>query len=162
MRNNHSRTNTSGVGRGRKGAWMRVQVRGFKIAGSRRRVRRSKSYGNSGAKLYDYDVFSRPPKYKYLCSASSSSTFPMSSIIQFQPLESKRGCLLALWRLCEASSYRHAISRAPQMPLFAATPQARHVSQSFLVAVQSFASAYLRIKYGTDTDTYYKQRPIHG
>ena len=26
---------TSGVGRGGKGAWMRVQVRGFKIAGSR-------------------------------------------------------------------------------------------------------------------------------
>ena len=28
---------TSGIGRGRKGAWMRVQVRGFKIAGSRTR-----------------------------------------------------------------------------------------------------------------------------
>ena len=28
----------SGVGRGRKGAWMRVQVRGFKFAGSSSRV----------------------------------------------------------------------------------------------------------------------------
>ena len=36
---------------------MRVQVR----------VRRSKPYGNSGAKLYDYDTFTRPPKYSYLC-----------------------------------------------------------------------------------------------
>ena len=45
---------------------MRVQVRGLKIAGSVR-VRRSKPCGNSGAKLYDYDAFSRPPKYSYLC-----------------------------------------------------------------------------------------------
>ena len=44
---------------------------GFKFAGSRSRVqvrvRRSKPYGNSGAKLYDYDTFTRPPKYSYLC-----------------------------------------------------------------------------------------------
>ena len=45
-----------GEGKGR----VRVQVRGFKIAGSVR-VRRSKPYGNSSAKLYDYDAFSRPP-----------------------------------------------------------------------------------------------------
>ena len=45
---------------------------GFKFAGSRSRVlvrvRRSKSYGNLGVKLYDYGVFIRPPKYIYLCS----------------------------------------------------------------------------------------------
>ena len=44
---------------------------GFKFAGSRSRVpvrvRRSKPYGNLGVKLYDYDTFTRPPKYKYLC-----------------------------------------------------------------------------------------------
>ena len=44
---------------------------GFKFAGSRSRVpvrvRRSKPYGNLGAKLYDYDTLTRPPKYKYLC-----------------------------------------------------------------------------------------------
>ena len=44
---------------------------GFKFAGSRSRVPvrvlRSKPYGNSGAILYDYDTFTRPPKYKYLC-----------------------------------------------------------------------------------------------
>ena len=44
---------------------------GLKFAGSRSRVpvrvQRSKPYGNSGAILYDYDAFSRPPKYKYLC-----------------------------------------------------------------------------------------------
>ena len=48
---------------------------GFKFAGSRSRVqvrvRRSKPYGNSGAKLYDYDTFTRPPKYSYLCSVLS-------------------------------------------------------------------------------------------
>ena len=47
---------------------------GFKFAGSSSRVpvrvRRSKPYGNSGAKLYDYDAFIRPPKYKYLCKAN--------------------------------------------------------------------------------------------
>ena len=45
---------------------------GFKFAGSSSRVlvrvRRSKSYGNLGVKLYDYGVFSRPPKYIYLVS----------------------------------------------------------------------------------------------
>ena len=44
---------------------------GFKFAGSSSRVpvrvRRSKPYGNLGVKLYDYDTFTRPPKYKYLC-----------------------------------------------------------------------------------------------
>ena len=54
---------TSGVGRG-------GGERGLD-AGSRSRVpvrvRRSKPYGNLGAQLYDYDTFTRPPKYKYLC-----------------------------------------------------------------------------------------------
>ena len=48
---------------------------GFKFAGSRSRVPvrilRSKPYGNSGANLYDYDTFTRPPKYKYLCPYST-------------------------------------------------------------------------------------------
>ena len=61
---------TSGVGRGGErgldaGSRSRVPVR----------VRRSKPYGNLGAKLYDYDTFTRPPKYKYLCVRLQSSIF---------------------------------------------------------------------------------------
>ena len=58
---------------------MRVQVLGFKIAGSLR-VRRSKPYGNSGAKLYDYDAFIRPPKYSYLCLRCSDFRLPTTCV----------------------------------------------------------------------------------
>ena len=63
---------TSGVVRGGGGKGPGC---GFKFAGSSRsrvpvRVRRSKPYGNLGAKLYDYDTFTRPPKYKYQCYSS--------------------------------------------------------------------------------------------
>ena len=47
-------------------------------------------------------------------SASSSSTFPISSIIKFQPLASKRGCQFTQWRLSLAGRSRHAMPRALQ------------------------------------------------